>query len=525
MLWSSTPSVREEVPAVPYRLEHITTEDRVRLGCAMVARAGEYGLVTRLAREYGVSRQTLYGLRDRTRVAAEAELSPRPPGPKPVDERLRVDELAVSRAILVLNQAAHASVRVIGECVEEILGVRRSIGSICGVLKGAASRARALPQPVPGHPVKVAADEVYAAGEPVLEVVEHESGLILLLEPAGSIDETTWGCALLDLEGRGVEIERVVADGGKGLRAGVRAAGGTEPDPDHWHVLRDLGRVESYLEGEAYRRLGEAQKLTEEARVREHQRIHGGRRCRMGRSFGVGATDPESVGAAIAAAEEAVARHDGVEYLLGVVRDVLAPVDARTGRVRDASRVRGELVAAAALLRELGGRAIGAAKLLEKRASGLVAYLMPLQRELAPVLRELGEETVRYLALAWRHKRALGLVDGAQAWTASPEQARRVWAILEGAVRASGMVENLGSLLAPHRASHKGLREDLLRVFAVYRNHRTFERGERAGYSPLQLAGLPSPHWLDALGYGRPTPAANPTRRTEDNRTVNTIAA
>ena len=65
------------------------------------------------------------------------------------------------------------------------------------------------------------------------------------------------------------------------------------------------------------------------------------------------------------------------------------------------------------------------------------------------------------------------------------------------------MAENLNSVLAPHRAAHKGLPAPVLAVFAVYRNRRVFPRGKRAGHSPLDLLGLPSPHWLDALGYGR----------------------
>ena len=85
------------------------------------------------------------------------------------------------------------------------------------------------------------------------------------------------------------------------------------------------------------------------------------------------------------------------------------------------------------------------------------------------------------------------------------------------------MAETLNSLRAPHRAAHKGLPAPILALFAVYHNHRVFPRGKRAGHSPLALLGLPSPHWLDALGYGRtPAPAAFPTRPA---RTVNRKAA
>ena len=65
-----------------------------------------------------------------------------------------------------------------------------------------------------------------------------------------------------------------------------------------------------------------------------------------------------------------------------------------------------------------------------------------------------------------------------------------------------------------------------LALFQVYRNHHVFARGKRAGHSPLELAGLPSPHRLDALGYGRPaTPQAPARFRPRAGQTVNTLAA
>jgi hypothetical protein len=89
----------------------------------------------------------------------------------------------------------------------------------------------------------------------VLEVVDRASRTILALGPAPSRDETAWGCTLLDLTGRGVAVGSVTADEATGLRAGVAAAGVPAPWPDHWHTLREVGRVAQWLEHEAYRRL------------------------------------------------------------------------------------------------------------------------------------------------------------------------------------------------------------------------------------------------------------------------------
>ena len=60
---------------MPFRLEHITLEERVELGCVCVLLAGEYGLLTDLARSYGTSRQFFYTLRDRAVAALERALA------------------------------------------------------------------------------------------------------------------------------------------------------------------------------------------------------------------------------------------------------------------------------------------------------------------------------------------------------------------------------------------------------------------------------------------------------------------
>src|SRR6266702_3377004 len=196
MLRVSRPSSPEG--AMPFRRQHITAEERVALGCACVLFAGRYGLITDLARTHGVSRRFLYRLRDRARAALERGLGPGRPG-RPrraaVVRRPAAERRAVERAVLVLHRVAHASVRGIRACLAEILRVERSVGWIQGVVAEAAARAGALrPGPRTGL-----ADEIYAGRRPALAVVDHASGLVVALEPAGAASETAWGCLLLDL--------------------------------------------------------------------------------------------------------------------------------------------------------------------------------------------------------------------------------------------------------------------------------------------------------------------------------------
>jgi hypothetical protein len=508
---------------MPFRLEHITVADRIDIGCTCLVRPRQYGLVTDLAQCYGTSRQFIYDLRDRTRRALEQVLAPGQPGRPAIDQRLAVDRCAVARGILVLNQVAHASVRAIQECLDAILEVPRSLGAIHAVLRDAHQRALQVLPPAGATPVAVDADELFAAHRPVLGVVERHSGRVLAVEPAAQRDETTWGCTFLDLAARGVRIARVAADGGTGLRAGARAAGLAEPALDHWHTLRDLGRVHRALEADAYRRLATADR-SERAVVAEAYRVQHGHHPHRGRPLQA-ATDPAAVGMAQLAAADAVRRADGTAFLVAAVRDALRPLDPATGQVHTPEATVATVQAAAVLLRELGGQALAAARLLEERAVALAAYLGDLAAALAPVRQVLPEETVRFLAWSWQQRQALQLTEAAAAWPAAPELARQVWAALDAAVRGTGMVENLNSILAPHRAAHRGLPAPVLSVFQVYRNHRVFPRGKRAGRSPNELAGVPAADWLEVLGYRRQPPPQAADFPTDLTQTVNTLAA
>ena len=502
---------------MPFRLESITTEVRMELGMLCLLKSGEYGLVQDLARSLGVSWQFLYAVRDRARGALEAAFTPGSPGRPSRTTALSVDRRRRERAVLVLSQAGHASVRGIQDCLSEILEVEVSGGWVEGVLQEAARRAQALPQ-VPTGPLEVDADELFARGEPVLAVVDQESGRVLALEPAPSRDETAWGCIFLDLEAAGIAIERVTADGATGLRAGVRAAGLSDPGLDHWHTLRDLGRIERSLNADADRKLKVWEKKAR-AVSEETDRVETGKR-RVGRPRKE-ASDGPSAETALPPAEAALERAEGATYVLDAVKDSLRLLDPETGRIHRPEATRSEIATALSLLGEIGGGADRAARILTLRLDRLIAYQEEVERALVGPRGRLDEAEVAFLAWAWRHPSALGLTDAAQARAGDPDAARSVWQTLDRAKRGSGRVENLNSVLAFHRATHRGLPKPVLDVFQVYRNHRVFSRGKRSGHSPLELSGLPSPHWLEVLGYGR-EPKSTPTRNSPTHQPLST---
>jgi hypothetical protein len=67
---------------------------------------------------------------------------------------------------------------------------------------------------------------------------------------------------------------------------------------------------------------------------------------------------------------------------------------------------------------------------------------------------------------------------------------RSVWDTLSLFHRSSSLAESLHSWLRPYLQIHRGMPVWLLPLLQLFWNHHTFQRGKRAGSSPLELAGV-----------------------------------
>ena len=330
-------------------------------------------MISKLAREYGVARQLLYRLRDRTRLALAAELAPRRPWPAPCRGAAAGGPDA-GRA----DGADAASGGWCGGAGDLHLPGGKCWG--CGAAwpgyrvcwwrrpSGRGRCGRRL-----AGPLLALADEIYAGHRPVLAVVDHASGLVAALEPAAVASAAAWGGVGLDLAARGVPVAEVAADGAHGLAAGTRAAGFGPPRLDHGHALRDLTRITKRLEGEAYRRLEAAERA--ERAATEAQRAATGEPRRVGRPLKAPA-DAAGVAATARAAAEAVQRADGAALVreLGG-RSVPAGCRPGAGGCAPPPRRWPTCRPRRTCCSKWGGRAAAAGGPLQRHAHGLAAYL------------------------------------------------------------------------------------------------------------------------------------------------------
>lgn len=466
-----------------YRLKELELSTRVTLALEMLQPVSErgWGRVTALARTYGVSREFLYQLRDRAWDTLTDELAPRQPGPQVAAEAIVVDRELVRRAIVVLS-LLKGSVGDIQQGLELLLGVHRSTGYISQTLKAVGERAElynegiTVPLPILGE-----ADEIFQGRKPCLTLVDGRSFLVLNLTPAECRDGTTWGITYLNLVERGLEFQDLACDGGTGLRAGVKEAGLRIPlRPDLFHILQEAHRLTRRLESAAYKAMENAE------RARQDDLQRRGIIRRRGRHLKIKVPLPQ------AEIEEAraIERFDQWCWPLNEMRQALEPITS-IHTIVSTTRTKDTLETAIALLKKLAQPQITAfADDLQQKIPELMAPLTWLAQQLTPDLEPLDTHTQTWIIWSWQQRQLLNLdIDTHFPQTLRPV-VQTVWNTLDLFHRSSSLAESLHSWLRPYLQIHRGMPKWLLPLLQLFWNHHIFQRGKRAGSSPLQLAGV-----------------------------------
>jgi hypothetical protein len=466
-----------------YRVPEFTVEQRAEAALQMLLPFPhrQWGLGKELARLYGVSRTWLYQLRDRARKALTEALLPRKAGRPAQTTTLTVDKALVDRAIVTFP-LLKGSVRDIRLGLQLLLGVTRSVGYISQTLTAAGAQAQTENESLCiSLPILGEADEIFQGRQPCLTVVDGRSFLVVHLAPAESRDGTTWGVTYLDLLQRGICFQDLACDGGKGLLAGVREAQLTIPlRPDLFHLLREAGRLTQRLEKVAYKAIATAERVRRAVREAQQQKRRRGRPLRV----------QMSLSQAEGQEAQAVTVLDAWEWLLREIRQALEPITP-TGRLVPVAEAQATLETAISLLKELGHPQIMTfADDLKEKMPQLLAPLEWLEQQLRPVLQGVDQKTQTLLLWAWYHRQELKLDVTADIPQELQAVVRALWDILGLFHRSSSLVESLHSWLRPYLQIHRGMCRWLLPLLQLFWNHHPFERGKRAGHSPLELAGV-----------------------------------
>lgn len=478
------------------RRDDITGSQRAQIAIEVLSPHRPRGTVPSLAREYGVSRETIYNIRDAGERVLTMGLEPMPHGPQPTEKTILIDRNRLVRGTVALTEKG-VSQRGVSFCLEELLDTKMSPSWVNAELAKVEKAAAVInEQWQPAVNETLSGDEIYSNDCPNLMVVGNDSLYIYALTRQPTCDGDTWGCILLEFP----DCPQFASDGGTGLAAGVEAAGiGHQLDWDH--LLRPMwGRV-SRLEKQAYAALEAV-----EARAAKLERTNTPKRLEQHR------TAWERL---IVEAEEKIVCHDAFLQIARQVDDWFALVDLKSGQLRDS-------LTGVRSLRNLGKQLQGwkggiyekLSRNLDSFADGLFHYQPVLAQALSPLVERWSAQAIQALSRIWqieadekRHPsslverqarqilweesldEAVSLLGEKQlwkAWDALSEMLGRSW-------RGSMLAECVNGLLRPLLDGRKHTDQGCLDLFRFLHNARPFERGKRANHSPAELVGLDVP--------------------------------
>jgi hypothetical protein len=511
----------------------LTLPPALRITNAAAVLDGPHGLVTRRARQQGLSRQALY--RDTQRLVQLLQEPGRPGQLQQLREQLatlrgHLAELQafLDSAICLDNdclaafastaQAEGVSLPVARRLLVPLLagpdapaGASKprlpSVAQLGRWSQDAARRAAALLEVLDGFSrprVRQAAnDEIFFGKQPCLMVIDQQSLCWVSGRLAPRRDGMEWAKELRQLP----QLRQATQDGGTGLAKGLalvnaeRQQAGQEPivvQDDHFHVLREGARALRLMQGVVTRRMAQAERADRKAARQVRRRGDGRAKGPAGRAW--------------RRAEQACDAWSAAGQAWAEVRAALR-LFTPAGALNTRAQAEAALHAAAP---RLAGPYWSKVRRLLGRPQ-LLTFLDQAQKELSalPVAGELLRAAVRVegqrraaetgrdgrdAAARWGILLAAGLVlslsheAGAQAVALVRGGLRGVW-------RASSLVECLNSVARMQQGRHRKMTQGLLNLKRLYWNCRPFRTGHRRKHAPYEWLGLclPTPDWWALL--------------------------
>ena len=487
-----------------------------------------YGVITRLANFYQISRVSVYALSRRVL----ARLSPGPcllprgelgQGQGGKATTVIVNKRRIERVILASTFPGNVSIRPTQVIMQEALECSRSVGYINTLRREAGRRAGELLSQVEYSSlgsVICLRDETFYQGRPILILLDPLSSTILAAHVCADRQAETWAIALLMAQSQGVSIEGMVEDMAKIYDKSLLLAQIEEKlsQKDTWHIGRDGATVRRALERAAYGAMNGVIVLEQKLLKKWDEALF----------------EQEYI-AAVSQERMIIQQHDAFEMWLDHFHDALTLVDIHNGDIRDLPTNQWLLEEVLGGMEQIDHRRVkkftttvrNHQKQLLTFLTWTATALAQYQTQLTPDIPSAParEQFIRAVARSWRLDQAL--INGHRQWKGAAQKAATLVKavtdtstvladfalnlrnILDASGRTSSLIESINSLLKSFFKNRKGFKSQAtmqayLDLFTLWHNTRVYDsRCKRGGKSPFQLAGidLGSDDWLTLLGY------------------------
>lgn len=465
----------------------------------------EWGVITGIARQYGVSRpfvyNTLFKMQESLLMTFGVDSN--------VDKT--IDEGALKH-ILSLKLEGVCSIEGISTCMKRFGLKNSSVGFISQYLAHVGAQ---LPSTFSNQEDSVklavfASDEIFSKHTPILVTVDPVSSVILRIELSETRKADDWVKHWQCIENNGYTAIYLVSDEGTGLTSGHAKGLADRPfQPDTYHVIAHrLGVWLKRLEKNAYKAMDQ-----------EYERL---RVFDSAKSDAVILERIDNYEIAVQKTMKSIKLFEDFNYLYSSLVKELHLVDSN-GNLRDRKLAEENMAIILNLFDTLSIDKISetVAK-IRKTLPDLLNYF----DHAATTIQDLEQsgfdkEALKALCLAWQwHKSVmkskkaprrrycrdneLFCIDIATGYLQDKcEDAKeQVYGELNCVVQSSAMVECINSILRPYlNTSRNQITQETLNLIMFYHNHRRYKSGERAGKTPCEiLTGIKQEKdWMDLL--------------------------
>lgn len=465
---------------------------RTRLIIAFTALvSNQWGIITRLSREFAVSRMFIY-LLIRDLESAELEFfSAR------FTQSEKVENRVVYGHILSFRLEGKCSIEGISKLMRRLGIVNNSVGYISQSLDYIGSLLPSTVQRGDSFQLVIyASDEIFCKSQPILITVEPVSSAILRIELSDSRESEVWKEHWQCLMAHEYYSIYLVKDQGTSMEsARLEILSDVVHQPDTYHgISHQLGEWVMRLEAAAYKALKQMYDRYEKLDSAVSEEVIDKRIA--------------SFESAEEAAEKAIVFydefHDYYLYLIGQLR-----LFDSTGNLRDRAQVEANIRFVIEMIGSLGHPKISK---ISDRIADLLPDLLNYFDRAKQIIADLKTtgislEVLKEFCLAWQYqknrikakqksrrnkykakeKEQLTLLEQecGEQFLASKEF---IYSQLDSIVQSSALVETINSIIRSYlNVTRNHISQHFLNLIMFYHNHRRYQAGKRKGKTPMEI--------------------------------------
>lgn len=493
---------------------------KIQLGINVFSGQEQHGTITQLSEEFGISRHTIYGVKDTINNLVNEYYSAQ----EPISQQLVnvvVDKEQIARATICLRCDMPASIRNIEDALPKLYtGINSpSFGSIQSITSEAERRAKIINEKTNlSKVVNVAMDEMFSQGDPVLAIVDLDSGLLVSLELREGRKGDDWSDVLDKAKTQGLNLEIVVKDAGLGMISGVnRIFPNAQQRDDCFHVLYDTNKIFRSIRSKAYNAI-EAEYdaktvLLKISPIDKDKYLE----------------QEEKYLKIKNEANKKIEIFDKFEQAVKLIREAMEYVELQTGEIYTEKQVKTMMIEASEMLNNIGVKqCMKLATYIHNRAEGIAFAAKALSDNLEILSLIYGKDEISCACLILRLAKKLqknktnhlydpeykyflainaylkSLMDeknGQDQQKQVNQLLDNVNELLDKRYRASSAIEGFNAALRPYLYKHKRATQGFLELFKFHYNNRIRRSGRNKGTSAIGFLTGTEQDWLTELGY------------------------